>query len=105
MVFDIIDCKVMATEKYEREFQQPGQLISFLKKTGVETLITGGCPGFYLRTLLTGNIQVIYGICGCPEEVLKLHLEGNLDRLSGNSPRECCNRERRRRRQTIPTSE
>ncbi len=89
LVYHIDNSRIACVEKYVRTFEQPGQLISFLKEYQVEKLIFGGCPGFFMRMLQMNNIDIIYGIIGSPDDAIEALMKRTIDQMTSFSPETC----------------
>jgi len=89
VIYDV-DAKVgiaARNEKCSVDFEQPFQLISFLQKKGISTVLCGGCPQFFRRMLFYYGFEVISGVMGDPEELVKLLAAGKLPGMSSSSSR------------------
>lgn len=97
MVYDIEDGIVKNQEKCALSFEQPADLVSVLQKKEIEKILCGGCPQFYLRTLAFYGVDVLRGLSGNPDHIIKSLIDGQLDDLPMiNEP---CKRHRRGRGQ------
>ncbi len=56
-------------EKCIATYDQPTQLIEWLKEKNVTSVVCGGCPHFFLRMLLFHGIEVAPGLTGDPANV------------------------------------
>jgi predicted Fe-Mo cluster-binding NifX family protein len=67
------------------DFDQPFQLVSFLQEKGISTILCGGCPQFFWRTLFFYGFDVVPGVMGDPEDLMKLLAAGKLPGMSSSS--------------------
>jgi hypothetical protein len=76
LVYDIHEGTVDKKETHSLTYDQPDQLISILQEKDVSALVCGGCPRFFLRMFRFHNVEVIAGMTGNPEHVVKTLVEG-----------------------------
>jgi predicted Fe-Mo cluster-binding NifX family protein len=65
-------------ESCRLDFDQPFQLVSFLQEKGISTILCGGCPQFFWRMLFFYGFDVVPGVTGDPEDLVKLLAAGKL---------------------------
>lgn len=82
LVYDIENHVVKEKEQCDLVFEQPAQLISFLQKKQVNTIVCGGCPQFILRMLSFYGIDVVPGLTGDPESIVTMLINGKLNHSS-----------------------
>lgn len=87
-------------EKSIATYDQPTQLIGWLKEKNVTSVICGGCPHFFLRMLLFHGIEVAPCITGDPSIVALQIAQGafqnpilnpNIAGWRGHNCFHCCN--------------
>ncbi len=78
MVFDVEDTKIVKSEVIPNPGHRPGFLPRFLNDLGVTTIISGGMGGGAVELFNENNIEVIVGVRGDAEEVVKNYLDGSL---------------------------
>jgi hypothetical protein len=81
MIYDIRDGAVNQQEEHSLIYDQPDQLISILQEKKVSALVCGGCPRFFQRMFRFHDVEVIAGMTGNPEHVVKALLQGKLHSL------------------------
>jgi predicted Fe-Mo cluster-binding NifX family protein len=82
-------------------FEYPAELISLLQQNGINKILCGGCPHFFSRALLLSGFELLSGLSGDTEQVMKMLAEGKLEHLPGRGPAGSfargCGRKRRAR--------
>jgi predicted Fe-Mo cluster-binding NifX family protein len=98
LIYDIENGVIQNKEECNLVFDQPPQLISFLHKKQIVAIICGGCSKFFSRMLFFNGFEVIPGLTGDPELVIKNLIDGKLNHIS---PETCApfGRKHRRRNQ------
>jgi predicted Fe-Mo cluster-binding NifX family protein len=86
LIYEIDNDVVKKKERYSLNFDQPDQLISILQKNGITTIICGGCPHFFLRMLFVHDFDVLPGLTGDPEHIIKMLIDGKLKGLPASDP-------------------
>ncbi|NIM15872.1 MAG: hypothetical protein GTO45_28080 [Candidatus Aminicenantes bacterium] len=98
LIYNIDNGVVKEKEKCSLDFDQPFQLVSFLQEKGISTILCGGCPQFFWRMLFFYGFDVVPGVMGDPEDLVKLLAAGKLPGMSssyrGYMGRSCGRRER-----------
>ncbi len=85
-------------EKCGAPCDPPAQWLHLLREKGINTVICGGCPPFFLRMLIFNGIEVAPGVLGDPNWVLDFLARGKpaqdapvmVDRFSYRSCQFCC---------------
>jgi len=70
-IVDIADGSVVAKEVVRNPGHEPGRIPQFLGQHGVECIIAGGMGGRALQIFANQNIQVIVGVQGTVDDVLR----------------------------------
>jgi predicted Fe-Mo cluster-binding NifX family protein len=78
LIYRIDNGVVKGQEKCNLSFEYASQLVSILKKNQIEKIICGGCPQFFLRMLYLYGVEVIPGVIGDPDYIVKQLLSGKL---------------------------
>ena len=98
LVYTIDNGVIKEKEKCRLNFEQPAELISFLQKKDIKKILCGGCPQFFLRMLFVHGLDVVPGLAGDPEHIIKMLISGKLTALPAEDP---CKRQRRRKKQAF----
>ncbi|MBO8158233.1 NifB/NifX family molybdenum-iron cluster-binding protein [Thermosyntropha sp.] len=77
-VFKVENGQIVAKEVIPNPEHQPGFLPGFLKKQGVDVVITGGMGSRAKELFAEKNIKTVTGVSGEAEEVVQKYLAGNL---------------------------
>ena len=99
LIYDIENGVIQEKEKCSLIFDHPTQLISVLQKKQIATVLCGGCPQFFSRMLFFNGFEVMPGLAGDPELVIKNLIDGKLNHIS---PETCAPFGRKRRRGKKP---
>ena len=96
LIYDIDNGVVKRKEKCSLTFEHAAQLISILQKKQITRVICAGCPQFFLRMLYFYGVEVVPGVTGDPEYIVKQLVEGKLSDipLNGFTGRSCGHRRR-----------
>lgn len=96
LIYDIDQGVVKGKEKCSLTFEHAAQLVSILQKNQVTRIICGGCPHFFLRMLYFYGVEVVPGVIGDPELIVKQLVNGELPGipLNGFMGRSCGHRRR-----------
>jgi predicted Fe-Mo cluster-binding NifX family protein len=78
MIVDIADNQEQGRSETELQTQDLSRRCICIRNLEVEVLICGAITGHFVRLLRAAGIEVIPGISGDPEEVLKAYLDGTL---------------------------
>ena len=95
-IYDIENGVIQKKEKCSLIFDHPAQLISVLQKKQIATVLCGGCPQFFSRMLFFNGFEVMPGLAGDPELVIKNLIDGKLKHIY---PEPCAPFGRKRRRE------
>ncbi len=66
-------------EKCSAVCEQPDRLIGLLKEKGINTIVCGGCPHFFLRMLVFHGVLVVPGVMGDPEQAVNRLAQGTIN--------------------------
>jgi predicted Fe-Mo cluster-binding NifX family protein len=96
MIYDIDNGVIKKKEKCSLTFEHAAQLISILQKKQITRIICAGCPQFFLRMLYFYDVEVVPGVMGDPEYIVKQLVDGKLSDLplNGFMGRSCGRRHR-----------
>lgn len=96
MIYDIDNGVIKKKEKCSLTFEHAAQLISILQKKKITRIICAGCPQFFLRMLYFYGVEVVPGMTGDPEYIVKQLVDGKLTGipLNGFMGRSCGHRRR-----------
>lgn len=86
LIYDIDGGIVKSKEKCPLQFDQPAELISFLQEKEIEKVVCGGCPQFFSRMLYFYGFEVLPGLTGEPEHIIKMLLNGKFASSPSNEP-------------------
>jgi predicted Fe-Mo cluster-binding NifX family protein len=78
LIYDIDKDVVNKKEKCSLTFDQPDQLTSILLKKEITAVICGACPQYFSRILLFHGVDVLTGLTGEPENIIKMLISGQL---------------------------
>lgn len=78
VLYDIENGEIVNQNTISNPEHQPGFLPSFLKKQGVNVVIAGGMGQRAIDLFAAEDIQVLIGVSGNADEVIKAYLEGSL---------------------------
>jgi len=82
VVFNTADKKIESTEAVENPYFKkhvPGAIPKFVESLGADVLITEGIGPMAVKLFGKMNIEVIYGIKGNANDLVKHYLEGELE--------------------------
>jgi predicted Fe-Mo cluster-binding NifX family protein len=82
LIYDIENGVIREKEKCSLNFDHPAQLISVLQKKEIATVICGGCSQFFSRMLFFNGFDVMPGLIGDPEHIIKNLIDGKLNHIS-----------------------
>jgi predicted Fe-Mo cluster-binding NifX family protein len=96
LIYDIDNGVVKGKETCSLNFEHATQFISILQKKQITRIICAGCPQFFLRMLYFYGIEVVPGVMGNPEYIVKQLVDGKLSDipLNGLMGRSCGHRRR-----------
>jgi len=96
LIYDIDNGVVKRKEKCSLTFEHAAQLISILQKKQITRIICAGCPQFFLRMLYFYGVEVVPGVTGDLEYIVKQLVDGKLSGtpLNGFTGRSCGYRHR-----------
>ncbi|UCH96147.1 MAG: hypothetical protein JSV88_04635 [Candidatus Aminicenantes bacterium] len=99
LIYDIDNGVVKRKEKCSLIFEHANQLIAVLQKNQITRIICGGCPQFFLRMLSFHGVEVVPGMIGDPDYIVKQLLNRELPGISLNGfmGKTCGHRRRYRR--------
>jgi predicted Fe-Mo cluster-binding NifX family protein len=99
LIYDIDNGIVKGKETCSLTFEHAAQLISILQKKQIARILCAGCPQFFLRMLYFYGVEVVPGVTGDPEYIVKQWIDGKLSavQLNGLMGRSCAQRRRHRR--------
>lgn len=86
-VFETENNKIISSESVPSPGHKPGLLPKFLHEMGVNVIISGGMGAGAIEIFNENNIQVITGVSGKAEDIVKKYLEGEIE-ISGDACRE-----------------
>ena len=71
LIYDIREGAVNREEMCSLIYDEPYQLVSILQEKNISALVCGGCPRFFMRMFRFHDVEVIPGMTGNPEHVVK----------------------------------
>jgi predicted Fe-Mo cluster-binding NifX family protein len=78
LIYDIDNGAVKKKETCGLTFEHAAQLISILQKKQITRIICGGCPQFFLRMFYFYGVEVVPGVMGDPDHIVKQLVNGEL---------------------------
>jgi predicted Fe-Mo cluster-binding NifX family protein len=84
LIYDIDKGVVKREEKCSLTFEHANQLISILQKKQINRVICAGCPQFFFRMLYFYGIEVVPGVMGDLEYIVKQLVDGKLSDIPLN---------------------
>ena len=79
LIFDMSRSEDKHTEKIEVQNTPPEKVINLLAQKDVSVVVSGGIQGEYQRMLQSKKIDVIWGVTGTVQDVVRAYGEGILD--------------------------
>jgi predicted Fe-Mo cluster-binding NifX family protein len=79
LIFDMSRSGDKHTEKIEVQRNSPERVIKLLAQKDVSVVVSGGIQGEYQRMLQSKKIDVIWGVTGRVQDVVRAYGEGVLD--------------------------
>lgn len=84
LIYDIDNGIVKGKETCRLSFEHAAQLIPVLQKKQITRIICAGCPQFFLRMLCFYGVEVVPGVMGDPEYIVKQLIDGKFSDISLN---------------------
>ena len=84
LIYDIDNGIVKGKETCSLTFEHAAQLIPVLQKKQITRIICAGCPQFFLRMLCFHGVEVVPGVMGDPEYIVKQLIDGKLSDIPFN---------------------
>jgi len=77
-IFTVSDGKIIKVENLKNPEHQPGVLPGFLKRHGIDVILSGGMGGGAIDLFNALEIETVTGVKGLAQEAVKQYLLGNL---------------------------
>jgi predicted Fe-Mo cluster-binding NifX family protein len=81
LIYDIDKGIVKGKETCSITFEHVAQIIPIIQKKQITRIICAGCPQFFLRMLCFYGIEVVPGVMGDPEYILKQLIDGEFSEI------------------------
>ncbi len=79
LLIDFENNRLITTKEFDLDNFSLWERLQVLAKNDVAVVICGGISDIFHVILSNSNIQLISGICGNVDEVIKAHIDGRLD--------------------------
>jgi predicted Fe-Mo cluster-binding NifX family protein len=79
LLIDFDDNLQLSRKEFDLDHFSLHERLQVLEKNAVSVIICGGISDVFHAILSNSNIQLISGICGNVDEVIKAHIEDRLD--------------------------
>jgi predicted Fe-Mo cluster-binding NifX family protein len=79
LIFDLTSSDHEYTERIEVQSAPPQKIINMLAQRDVAVVVSGGIQGRFQRMLQSKKIDVIWGVAGAVQDVVRAYGEGILD--------------------------
>ncbi len=67
-VYELLNGAARKEEEFSISIERPGQLVALLKEKHIAAVACGGCPGYFMRMLMSHGLDMLPGITGDPDE-------------------------------------
>jgi predicted Fe-Mo cluster-binding NifX family protein len=84
LIYDIDNGIVKGKETCSVTFEHAAQLIPVLEKKQITRIICAGCPQYFMRMLCFSGVEVVPGVMGEPEYIVKQLIDGKFSDISLN---------------------
>jgi predicted Fe-Mo cluster-binding NifX family protein len=84
LIYDIDNGIVKGKETCSLTFEHAAQIIPVLQKKQITRIICAGCPQYFFRMLYFYGVDVVPGVTGDPENIVKQLIDGKFSDIPLN---------------------